>query len=239
MIRAGMIRREMIRFATTAIILTALIGSSAFAQDSTPKVQVFGGYSLVREDTGGLSLITVDLVVPHSMGTFGVNYNFKGWNAEGQYNANRWVGIAVDFGGRYGMPIDSSTSGVSGLPNSTGYSVMAGPVVSYRNKSKLTPFVHALFGWDRTSLSASTLTGVSPSASYPAITCNDFAFALGGGLDFKVLRQFSVRLGQVDYFHTSLNSNQLYGKDFDTVLFEGFPTHQVNFRFSAGIVAQF
>src|SRR5580700_4310369 len=148
--------RGMTRFTAATTILTVLIGSFAFAQDSTPKVQVFGGYSLVHEDTGGLSLLTVDMVVPHSMGTFGVNYNFKGWNAEGQYNANRWVGIAVDFGGRYGMPIASSTSGVSGLPNSTAYSVLAGPVVSYRNKSRLTPFVHVLLGWDRTSLSAST-----------------------------------------------------------------------------------
>jgi len=231
----------MTRFAVATITftLTVLIGSFAFAQDSTPKVQVFGGYSLVREDTGGLSLLTVDLVVPHPMGTFGVNYDFQGWSAEGQYNANRWVGIAVDFGGRYGRPINSSTSGVSGLPSSTGYSILVGPVVSYRTKSRLTPFIHALFGWDRTSLSASTLTGVSPSVSYAAITANDFALAVGGGVDLKVFRPLSVRLGQVDYFHTSVNSNKLYGADFNSVLFEGYPTHQVNFRFSAGIVAQF
>ncbi|MFZ0136245.1 MAG: hypothetical protein WAK89_04250 [Candidatus Sulfotelmatobacter sp.] len=229
----------MTRFAAATFILTVLIGSFAFAQDSTPKVQVFGGYSLVHEDTGGLSLLTVNQVVPHSMGSFAVNYDFSGWNAEGQYNANRWVGVAVDFSGRYGMPITSSTSGVSGLPKSTGYSVLAGPVVSYRTKLRFTPFVHALVGWDRTSLGASTLTGVSPPASYAAITSNDFAFALGGGVDFKVFRLFSVRLGQLDYFHTSVNSNKLYGADFNSVLFEGYPTHQVNFRYSAGVVAQF
>jgi opacity protein-like surface antigen len=234
-----MIRAGMTRFAAATIILIVLIGSFAFAQDTTPKVQVFGGYSLVHEDTGGLSLLTVDMAVPHSMGTFGVNYNFQGWNAEGQYNANRWVGIAADFSGRYGTPITSSTSGVSGLPKSTGYSVLAGPVVSYRTKSRFTPFVHALVGWDRTSLGASTLTGVSPSVSYAAITANDFAMAFGGGADFKVFRQFSVRLGQLDYFHTSVNSNKLYGAEFNSVLFEGYPTHQVNFRFSTGIVAQF
>jgi hypothetical protein len=62
----------MTRFTAATTILTVLIGSFAFAQDSTPKVQVFGGYSLVHEDTGGLSLLTVDMVVPHSMGSFGV-----------------------------------------------------------------------------------------------------------------------------------------------------------------------
>lgn len=229
----------MTRFAVATITLTVLIGSFAFAQDSTPKVQVFAGYSLVHEDTGGLSVLTVDMVVPHTAGTFGLNYNFQGWSAEGQYNANRWVGVAVDFGGRYGTPITSGTSGVSGLPNSNAYSILAGPVVSYRTKSRLTPFVHALFGWDRTSLSASTLTGVSPSVSYAAINSNDFAMALGAGLDLKVFRHLSVRLGQADYFHTSVNSNKLYGKEFNTILFEGYPTHQVNFRVSAGVVAQF
>ena len=133
----------------------------------------------------------------------------------------------------------SSTSGVSGLPKSTGYSILVGPVVSYRTKLRFTPFVHALVGWDRTSLGASTLTGVSPSVSYAAITSNDFALALGGGVDFKVFRLFSVRLGQLDYFHTSVNSNKFYGADFNSVLFEGYPTHQDNFRYSAGIVAQF
>jgi opacity protein-like surface antigen len=228
----------MIRFAST-IILTGLICSLGFAQDSTPKVQVFAGYSLVHEDSGGLSAETVNLVVPHSTGSFGVEYNFQGWDAEAQYKANRWVGIAADFSGRYGMPITQSNTGVTGLPTSTGYSLLAGPVLSYRTKSRITPFAHVLFGWDRTSLSASNLTGAPPPASFAAITYNDFAMSLGVGVDLKVFRRFSVRLGQLDYFHTSLNSNKFYGKDFDSILFEGYPTHQVDLRFSAGIVARF
>jgi opacity protein-like surface antigen len=228
----------MIRSAAATIIL-ALICSWAFAQDSTPKVQVFAGYSLVYEDSGGLSASTVNLVVPHPSGTFGVEHNFQGWDAQAQYNANRWIGIAADFGGRYGKPITQSSTGVSGLPTSTGYSLLAGPVISYRTKSKITPFAHALFGWDRTSLSASNLTGVSPPASFAAITYNDFALALGVGVDLRVFRRFSVRLGQLDYFHTSINANKFYGKDFDSILFEGYPTHQVNLRVSAGIVSRF
>jgi opacity protein-like surface antigen len=229
----------MTRFAVATITLTVLISSFALAQDATPKVQVFGGYSFVYEDSGGLSLLTVDMVVPHSAGSFGVEHSFTGWSAEAQYNANRWIGIAADFGGRYRMPITTSTSGVSGLPNSTGYSILAGPVVTYRTKSRITPFAHALFGWDRTSLSASTLTGVSPPVSYAAATYNDFAMALGAGADLKLSRRFAVRLGQLDYFHTTVNSNKLYGTEFNSHLFQGYPTHQVNLRLSAGIVAQF
>jgi opacity protein-like surface antigen len=106
--------RGMTRFAAATIILTAMICSSAFAQDSTPKVQVFAGYSLFHADTGGLTDTVLDLALRPATEAFGVPTNFNGWNAEAQYNANRWVGIAADFGGRYGSPIGVfSSSGVS------------------------------------------------------------------------------------------------------------------------------
>ena len=46
---------EMIRLAVATIALIALMSACAFAQDSAPKVQVFGGYSFVHVDNGGLS----------------------------------------------------------------------------------------------------------------------------------------------------------------------------------------
>src|SRR6202044_2215371 len=45
----------MIRLVVATIVLTVLIDSVAFAQNSTPKVQVFGGYSYVHLDNGGLT----------------------------------------------------------------------------------------------------------------------------------------------------------------------------------------
>ncbi len=63
----------------------------------------------------------------------------------------------------------------------TGYSVLAGPVISYRTKSRVTPFAHALFGIDRTSLSGSTITGVSPSVPVTAAPTANYDFAAGAG----------------------------------------------------------
>jgi opacity protein-like surface antigen len=228
----------MTRFAVATLTLI-LIGLSAFAQDSTPKLQVFAGYSLLQADTGKLTGNTVDVDLHQPFNTFGVASNVNGWNAEAQYNFDRWFGIAADFGGRYGTPIIAGSASLSGLPNSAAYSVMAGPVLSYRAKVRITPFVHALFGFDRTSLSASTITGLSSPVSSAAITNNDFALALGGGLDYKLSRHLGIRVGQLDYFHTSVNLNSFYGSAFGVGLFEGLATHQRNLRFSTGIVLKF
>ena len=73
----------MIRFAAAAITLIILIGSLAFAQDATPQVQVFGGYSLLQLDHGGLNGGLLDLDLHQTSDPFAVaNYFLNGWNAE-------------------------------------------------------------------------------------------------------------------------------------------------------------
>jgi opacity protein-like surface antigen len=226
--------------AVISFILIVLTGSFALAQDSTPKVQVFGGYSFVLADPGKLRGGNLDLFLRQNFDAFGTGSSFSGWSTEAQYNADRWFGVAVDFGGRYGTPITPySRSSVSGVPKATAYSVLVGPVLSYRTKSRITPFVHALFGWDRTSLGASTISGVSTPVSSVAITYDDFAMALGIGIDYRISRHFAIRAGQIDYFHTSLNLDSFYRNAFDNQLFQGLANHQDNLRFSAGAVLRF
>jgi opacity protein-like surface antigen len=221
-------------------ILIVLTASFTVAQDSVPKVQVFGGYSFVYADTGKLRGQNLDLWLRQNFDAFGTGSSFQGWSTEAQYNADRWVGVAVDFGGRYGTPITPySHTSVTGVPKATAYSILVGPVLSYRSKSRMTPFVHALFGWDRTTLGASTISGLETPVSSVAVTFDDFAMALGVGLDYKISRHFSLRAGQIDYFHTSLNLDSFYRDAFDNQLFQGLANHQGNFRFSAGAVLRF
>lgn len=231
-----------IRFAAVAA-LACLLGSIAHAQDSTPKVQVFGGFSFLHEDTGKLIGLTLDTALRAPSDTFGIRSDFTGWTAEGQYNANRWVGIAADFGGHRGAPITASNaSGVAGLPDESEYYILAGPVVSYRNKTRLIPYVHALFGWERTSLSASTISGSGLASPVPvaATSYDDFTMALGGGLDFKIIHHVALRVPQVDYFHTTLNLTKFYDDALGPQqLFQGLATRQRNARISGGIVVQF
>jgi len=232
----------MIRFAAAAITLTLLMGSFVFAQDTIPKVQVFGGYSLLRADHGKLTGALLDADLQEPSNPFALpTYFLDGWSAEAQYNADHWLGIAADLSGRYGTPITASRDRtLAGLPKETAYSLLAGPVISYRTKSRLTPFLHGLFGWDRTSLGASTITGsVTSPVSSAATTYNDFAMALGGGVDCSITRHVSVRLGQLDWYHTSINLNKFYTSAFGGSLLEGLATHQDNLRFSAGAVVRF
>jgi opacity protein-like surface antigen len=229
---------EMVRFALATMILTVLIGSSAIAQDATPKVQVFGGYSFVHDDLGKLNGETLDIDLHQPTGTFGLNSTNTGWIGEAQYNLGPVLGLVADFGGRYGKPF-TAVRGVTGLPNSNAYTIMLGPAFSYRTKSSITPFIHLLFGWDRTSLSASNINGPSSVVTSPAVNYTDFALAPGGGLDYKVSKHFSVRFVQVDWFHTSINFNKFYGSAYGAGAFFGLPTHQDNIRLSGGVEARF
>jgi len=231
---------EMIRFSAPMILLIVLAGSFASAQDATPKVQVFAGYSLVSADSGGLTGAILDGALRQPANTFGIASTFQGWSAEGQYNADRWIGLAADIGGRSGAPVIAGSSNtVSGVPNSTSYSFLFGPVLSYRKNPKITPFAHALFGYDRTRLAAATIKVPVPPVATAATTYTDFAMALGAGIDYKLAHHVAFRIAQLDYFHTSLNLNSFYATAFATDLLPKLSTRQKNLRVSTGIVFRF
>jgi len=225
----------MVRVAAT-MFLTALLGSLALAQSSTPKWQVFAGYSLLHADKGGLTDLKVDSGLHDPSSEFAVRTNFEGFNAEAQYNTGRWFGIAVDASGYSATPFTATSA--TGLPTLRRYAFLIGPVLTYRTKSKVTPYVHALFGAESARLSASTPS--NPSAA-PSIATNysDFTIALGGGVDYQLSRHFSIRGGQLDWYHTSLPLSSFYDHAYNSSEFEGLSVRQKNLRFSAGVVARF
>ena len=146
---------------------------SLFAQSSS-KLDVFGGYSFVRFNPGN--------------GVDGVNYN--GWESTATFNLNQKVGIAADINGSY-----KSESGVSNHI----YTYMFGPQINFGNDKSM-PFVHALFGAARSSVSGD-VAGVTISASDNAL-----ATANGGGYDWKASDTVSIRLFQADYLMTRFAS---------------------------------
>jgi opacity protein-like surface antigen len=248
------------------LLMYCLISSTVFCQSSTaqtpadqapppepvapappvvvPKVQVFGGYSFIYEGLRNLNATFLDTDLNLYPRTLIPQTDFHGWNAEGQYNINSWVGIVGDVSGTITMPFIAGI-GVTGVPTGSSYSIMAGPAVSYRKIKNLTPFVHALFGWNRTSLGTGTLTssrviGTTPfPVSSVGATFTDFAMAFGGGLDYKISGHFSLRPLQLDWYRTSLNFNSFYGTAFNSTLVQGFETKQRNLRVSTGVVVNF
>src|SRR5579864_3137137 len=92
------------------------------------------------------------------------------------FNANRWFGVAADFGAYVGH-----------IPQSfTGETYLAGPRFSYRKRSGFVPFAQALFGGSHFSTSTGGISGGG----------NEFAFALGGGTDLGLgtSQKFGLRL---------------------------------------------
>lgn len=226
--------------AVVVLSIFALVACSFSAgQDSSSKVQIFGGYSLQHVGPSGLNGPILDPIFGRTAGTFRGPSFFNGWDTQIQYNANRTLGIAADFGGNYGNLFNTlGSSGVSGLPSASSYSFLVGPVVSSHAKH-FTPFVHGLLGLSRlNSSSTTTLTGTK-LAALPSATDTAFGMALGGGADYNASPHFGVRVGQFDYLYTAHQMNAFASKLFGAGNFPNLATTQNNFRFATGVVFRF
>lgn len=97
-------------------------------------------------------------------------------------NFNQWVGVVGDFGVYHGHP---------GITSLTGETYTFGPRFSYRKAGRIVPFAQVLVGGSHFSAATS---GISGSGS-------EFAFSIGGGLDFALdkAQKFALR-PQADYF---------------------------------------
>ena len=177
----------MYRVLCVAFVVLLVLSGVAAAQDNS-KVDIFGGYQYTHVSTGVSGAPT---------------FNFNGWDASLSGYFNKYVGISADFSGAYGSPLGASFKI---------HTFMFGPIVRFTNKSRVTPFAHALFG------------GVHGSASAGGFGAGetDFSWAAGGGIDVGVNHRFAVRLAQADFLQTRIAS-----------------LTQNNFRYSAGIVIKF
>ena len=168
------------------LILLALflMGGLTAGAQEQPKVEAFLGYSYVR------------FIPPSSSGvqSFGLN----GGSVSITYNPLAALGFVADIGGY-------RAGNIAGAPISLNmYTYMFGPKVSLR-RGRLTPFAQALFGAAHGAVSSS---GSGSAAG------NDFAMALGGGVDARVTQHVAIRLIQAEYLNiretgTSVNNARL------------------------------
>jgi opacity protein-like surface antigen len=160
-----------LRIVVSVLVFISLCSGIAYAQE-TPKVDVFAGYSYVRENPGPKS---------------GDSFSLNGGSASVTYHIKDWVSAVADFGGYHNGSILSS--GADGTLST----YLFGPRVSYRSYRHFTPFGEALFGVAHAG--ASIAGGASGSQ-------NAFAMAIGGGVDYRINNRFSLRPLQVDYLMT-------------------------------------
>jgi opacity protein-like surface antigen len=186
------------RKAFAAVAIFFLFSLAAGAQ-LLPKGNVFVGYSYTRADFGG-----------------GNKGNLNGWDGSLEGKVFPWVGIVADLNGNYGGQTGPNVCPVIPAPcpsvhvNIREYNFLFGPRVSV-SVGKVRPFAHVLIGAAHENLSAS---GFSDSDT-------SFATALGGGVDYKLMRMVAWRF-QGDYLQTRFFSNT-----------------QNNFRFTTGLVLNF
>ena len=181
----------------------------------TPRAELFLGYSYLRAlpaPTTGNRLMWMN-----------------GGSTSLALNFNRYLGIVGDFGaytnsqmrfqGGYAGTVDVDNENVGA------FSYLFGPRISFRNHSRVTPFVQALFG----EMHANEVTLSNCTFSCTLLPSEDtFAWTAGGGLDVRVRRHFAIRLIQAEYLMTRF-------QDYST----GSTASQNDMRLSAGIVFLF
>jgi outer membrane protein OmpA-like peptidoglycan-associated protein len=189
---------------------------SSGQSNSTPKVELFVGYSYLRAVP---TLADGNRLVWLNGGSTSIAYNF-----------NRYLGVVGDFGGFDDSQFQAIGAGnPSDAINSSGnaFTYLAGPRLSFRNQGRITPFAQALFGEIHASpvtLDAScTGTGCTP---LPAES--SFAMTAGGGLDLRMSHHLALRLVQAEYLMTSFENRAT-----------GQSGTQNDMRLSSGIVFRF
>lgn len=177
-----------------------LFASLASAQIPTSG-NVFFGYSFENSSSSALGF------------DFGSRPNLQGWEGSLEGKVAPWFGIVADLSGHYGsqtyaVPTPPGTTNV----NVTGHEleVMFGPRVSIPI-GKFTPFAEAMVG----------VAHINAAGFTPGSSGTSFATALGGGIDYRLVKLIALRL-EGDYITTRF-----------------FSTTQNNVRLSTGVVIRF
>jgi len=182
--------------------ILGLLSLPLLAQDhggAADKAEVFGGYQYLH--IGNNTDIGLDA------------QGFNGWDAAGQFNFNKFMGVEGDFSGTY-----ATISGVS----THVYTYAGGPVV-FANIGNIKPFAHVLFGG----------TQLGESQSGASASWNGYTFMFGGGVDARVKGPLAIRLAQVDWLYYHFGA-----KTIETISFPSFSGSN-NVRISTGLVVRF
>jgi outer membrane immunogenic protein len=137
----------------------------------------------------------------------------SGGRAEANSSLTRGIGIVSQIAGEHASKIGSTLNSLSFV------SYLFGPRYSFRNHSRLLPFVQFLAGG---------VHGFDGSFPGPGVLIQNpdaFAFAAGGGLNLSLSPHFAMRAVQADYFQSRLPNDGSNVED--------------HLQLSAGIVLRF
>jgi len=197
-----------------AVSTTLLLGSAllVLAQSSNPnehpKFEFFVGYSALGEANGpGINF--------GSNNDVAASYTSKpGFETSIIRNFSKRFGIKGDFSAHFNNesnrgPVAACTPACTTVIQdfqlkTRVYNFLVGPEFKARNRTRFTPFVHALGGFAHTS---ATFTTPGPTLNlFLKKSDNSFAMALGGGLDIRASKRVSFR-ALMDYNPVFVNDS--------------------------------
>lgn len=192
-------RKTFLLLALTLIAAPQIVQAQRFQG-----IEIFGGYSYLQNNLS--STYSPFFRTPTR---FGSDFSLNGWQASITEKATDWLGLTQEFGGHYG------TKRLQGFNNRfSSFSILSGPRFYYPGLKGITPFVHALFGYEQATLELKG-TGLKVSGS-------SYAMAFGGGVDVKIGKTLAIRVFQADYYRP-----------------QQFGNSQNDLRVSTGIVFRF
>ena len=194
-------------------VLAAQIGGARPAgSEIETRATIFGGYSYLRNASNG----------------------FGGWEGQGTFNFNRYLGVTADVSGASLTPFSFSVLGVSASTYQHVNNYLFGPTVT-ADFGRSAVFAHALFGEARSSLGAGVGIPIIGGISTGLTSASAFVMAFGGGIDIGLTRRLAIRAVQVDYIRSQFSATDAL----TTGLSSSLGNRQNSFRYSTGVVFRF
>src|SRR6266478_7583180 len=186
------------------LTIALLAGYTIASAQADKKPEFFAGYSYESIDTG---IKSTDLVTTTT--SLDKSFKLNGLNLSGTGYLTKRLGITGDFSANFANRVDTFGADTGNSKISL-YNITGGPQLRFASTSKFTPYVHALAGIARRTLTETFTSGTSNFTD----SNTSFAMNLGGGVDYRLNKRFAVRLVQFDY-----NPIFLRGRTINTVTF--------------------
>jgi opacity protein-like surface antigen len=192
------------RLAVAAMACCAGLSQAQDNRGPDSKIEVFGGYAANKffyTESGG------DNPVANAASLFDFGWDrHSGFETSIARNFNRYLGVKADFPLYSSHTQGNTTLGMTfKVPEKAAY-FMAGPELKMRNRSRWTPFVHALFGGVHSWANLIVALPDDPITTFrQSHSRTGFGMAFGGGLDYRLTRRVSLR-AMTDYSATFLGN---------------------------------
>jgi hypothetical protein len=176
-----------------------------------PRLEFFAGYSAIETNDHSFQFRDLGPVT-------GLDFDEKGRGFETAAigNLSRHLGIVADFAAHtssFEFPIALDRAQPTGASSSQIAEIhpwllhfLAGPELKARNHTRITPFIHALFGVAHSSATFSTTGPILNLSRTDAET--GFAMAFGAGFDLRIVRRAGFR-GFLTYSQSYVGSDAL------------------------------